>query len=173
MGPVRLLCQPQPVLGGLRLHLVCTLQGLPLALAPTGAKADERETLLDLLAAEPHLVSARPGQTLIGDKNHFDRDFERELAQWDTQLLRPTRKGRTAAARPIPVQAAPAGHRVGQRDLQGTAPPRTAPRSHPSRCHRPRHAAHTRADRRNPAQRPQRTNQPPLAHLVRSPTPWN
>lgn len=37
---------------GLRLHMVCTLRGLPVAFALTGAKADERETLLDLLAAE-------------------------------------------------------------------------------------------------------------------------
>lgn len=78
---------------GLCLHLVCTLQGLPVAFALTGAKADERETLLDLLAAEPHLAAGRPGQTLIGDKNYFGRDFERELAQLDIQLLRPTRKG--------------------------------------------------------------------------------
>jgi Transposase DDE domain len=78
---------------GLRLHLVCTLQGLPVAFALTGAKADERETLLDLLAAEPHLVAAREGQTLIGDKNYFGRDFEHELAQQGIQLLRPTRKG--------------------------------------------------------------------------------
>ncbi|MGW5464636.1 IS982 family transposase [Streptomyces sp. NPDC003996] len=78
---------------GLRLHLVCTLQGLPVAFALTGAKADERETLLDLLAAEPHLVAAWPGQTLIGDKNYFGRDFEHELAQQGIQLLRPTRKG--------------------------------------------------------------------------------
>ncbi|MFD0337119.1 transposase [Streptomyces sp. NPDC127117] len=33
-------------LRGLRLHLVCTLQGLPVAFALTGAKADERETSL-------------------------------------------------------------------------------------------------------------------------------
>jgi hypothetical protein len=78
---------------GLRLHLVCTLQGLPVAFALTGAKADERETLLDLLAAEPHLLTARPGQTLIGDKNYFGRTFEHELAQQGIQLLRPTRKG--------------------------------------------------------------------------------
>ncbi|MGW2827281.1 IS982 family transposase [Streptomyces sp. NPDC001443] len=78
---------------GLRLHLVCTLQGLPVAFALTGAKADERETLLDLLAAEPHLIAARSGQTLIGDKNYFGRTFEQELAQQDIQLLRPTRKG--------------------------------------------------------------------------------
>jgi hypothetical protein len=78
---------------GLRLHLVCTLQGLPIAFALTGAKADERETLLDLLAAESHLVAARPGQTLIGDKNYFGRDFEHQLAEQDIQLLRPARKG--------------------------------------------------------------------------------
>lgn len=34
-----------------------------------------------------------PGQTLIGDKNYFGRDFERELAEQAVQLLRPARKG--------------------------------------------------------------------------------
>lgn len=78
---------------GLRLHLVCTLQGLPVTFALTGAKADERETLLDLLAAEPELLATRPAQTLIGDKNYFGRGFERELAEQDIRLLRPARKG--------------------------------------------------------------------------------
>lgn len=44
---------------GPRLRLVCTLRGLPVAFALTGAKADERETLLDLLAAEPPVNRAR------------------------------------------------------------------------------------------------------------------
>nr|BEK63042.1 hypothetical protein KPHV_02690 [Kitasatospora purpeofusca] len=78
---------------GLRLHLVCTRHGLPVAFALTGAKAGERETLLDLLAAEPQLTDKRPGQTLIGDKNCFGRDFEQQLAELDIQLPRPTRKG--------------------------------------------------------------------------------
>lgn len=78
---------------GLRLHVVCTLEGLPIAFALTGAKADERETLLDLLSAESGLVAARPGQTLIGDKNYFGRGFEDELAEQDIRLLRPARKG--------------------------------------------------------------------------------
>jgi hypothetical protein len=72
---------------------VCTLQGLPVAFSLTGAQADERETLLDLLAVEPELVTARPGQTLIGDKNYFGRGFEHELAEQDIRLLRPARKG--------------------------------------------------------------------------------
>lgn len=78
---------------GLRLHLICTLQGLPVTFALTGAKADERETLLDLFAAEPDLLQGRPGQTLIGDKNYSGRAFEHELVQHGIQLLRPTRKG--------------------------------------------------------------------------------
>jgi len=78
---------------GLRLHLVCTLAGLPIAFALTGAKADERETLLDIFAADPELVSDRPGQTLIGDKNYFGREFEARLADIGIKLLRPARKG--------------------------------------------------------------------------------
>ena len=83
---------------GLRLHLVCTLRGLPVAFALTGAKADERETLLDLLAVEPRLTADRPGQTLIGDKNYFGREFEQQLAELDIQLLRPARKGEAERA---------------------------------------------------------------------------
>ena len=80
---------------GLRLHLVCTLHGLPVAFALTGAKADERETLLDLLAVEPRLIDERPGQTLIGDKNYYGRDFEQQLVELGIRLLRPARKGET------------------------------------------------------------------------------
>ena len=47
---------------GLRLHLVCTLHGLPVAVALTGAKADERQVLLDLLAVEPELVARGRGR---------------------------------------------------------------------------------------------------------------
>ena len=83
---------------GLRLHLVCTLHGLPVAFALTGAKADERQTLLDLLAVEPQLTADRPGQTLIGDKNYFGREFEQQLAELDIRLLRPARKGESERA---------------------------------------------------------------------------
>jgi hypothetical protein len=50
---------------GLRLHLVCTLGGLPVLFALTGAKADERETLVSMLDAAPELTAARTGQTII------------------------------------------------------------------------------------------------------------
>ncbi|MFF1906001.1 IS982 family transposase [Kitasatospora sp. NPDC058218] len=83
---------------GLRLHLVCTLSGLPIAFALTGAKADERETLIDIFATEPALTVDRPGQTLIGDKNYFGREFETQLAELGIQLLRPARKGEAERA---------------------------------------------------------------------------
>jgi hypothetical protein len=78
---------------GLRLHLVCTLGGLPVGFALTGAKADERQTLLGIFAADPALVADRPGQTLIGDRNYFGKDFEQDLVEAGVGLLRPARKG--------------------------------------------------------------------------------
>jgi len=78
---------------GLRLHLVATLQGLPIGYALTGAKADERQVLLDLLNEDPTLAGSRPGQILIGDKNYYGREFEADLAGQGIQLLRRARKG--------------------------------------------------------------------------------
>ena len=78
---------------GLRLHLVATLQGLPIGFALTGAKADERQVLLDLLHDDPTLAASRPGQILIADKNYYGRDFEADLAHQGIRLLRRARKG--------------------------------------------------------------------------------
>ncbi|PVE13645.1 IS982 family transposase [Streptomyces scopuliridis] len=78
---------------GLRLHLVCTLGGLPVLFAPTGAKADERETLRDMLDSAPEVRASHPGQTIIGDKNYYGRDFEHDLTERHLELLRPARKG--------------------------------------------------------------------------------
>ena len=77
---------------GLRLHLLATLHGLPVGFALTGAKADERQVLLDIVLADPELAG-RSGQTMIGDKNYYGRDFETTLAALGIDLLRPARKG--------------------------------------------------------------------------------
>jgi hypothetical protein len=78
---------------GLRLHLVCTLGGLPVLFALTGAKADERETLRDMLDTAPDVVAAHPGQTIIGDRNYYGHGFEHDLTERELVLLRPARKG--------------------------------------------------------------------------------
>lgn len=77
---------------GLRLHLICTLHGLPIAFALTGAKTAEREVLLDILLAEPQLTAHRHGQVVIADKNYYGRAFEVQLAELGIRLLRPARK---------------------------------------------------------------------------------
>jgi hypothetical protein len=83
---------------GLRLHLVCTLHGLPVGFALTGAKADERQTLLGIFDADPALTAGRAGQIVIGDKNYFGREFEATLAEAGLELLRPARKGKSPRA---------------------------------------------------------------------------
>jgi Transposase DDE domain len=77
---------------GLRLHLLCTLAGLPAGFALAGAKADERLVLLGILA-DPALTAGRATQIIIGDKNYYGHGFEATLADGRIALLRPARKG--------------------------------------------------------------------------------
>jgi len=64
-GRVRPLPRDSALFGSGRLGRIRLLrEPLPL---PTGAKADERQVLLDLLHTYPTLTAARPGQTLIAD----------------------------------------------------------------------------------------------------------
>ena len=78
---------------GLRLHLVCTLHGLPVAFALANPKTDEREVLVELLDVEPGLLDARPGQVLLVDKGYRDAETEAILAAWGVTLLRPAYQG--------------------------------------------------------------------------------
>jgi len=48
--------------------------------------------VLGVLGADPDLVAARAGQTLIADKHYYGRDFENTLADADLHLLRPARR---------------------------------------------------------------------------------
>jgi hypothetical protein len=78
---------------GLRLHLLCTLDGLPIGLALSGAKADERKVLLGTLDADPTISTGRAGQTEIADRAYYGRQFETTLADTGITLLRPARAG--------------------------------------------------------------------------------
>ncbi|WP_219467469.1 IS982 family transposase [Nonomuraea rhizosphaerae] len=78
---------------GLRLHLVCTLGGLPVLFALSGAKADEREVLSGMLQAAPDVLATHPHQTIITDRQYYGRAFERDLTEREIHLLRPARRG--------------------------------------------------------------------------------
>ena len=73
---------------GLRLHLIATPSGLPIAFALAGAKTDERDTALDMIALNADLH--RPGQILMADKGYRRANFETDLANAGITLIRPT-----------------------------------------------------------------------------------
>lgn len=71
--------------------------------AVTGAKANERTVLVEILTGTPGLY--RPGygwQVVIGDKNYNGRALDTELAEAGITMARPPR-GRGASARRGPV----------------------------------------------------------------------
>ncbi len=76
---------------GLRLHLICTPSGLPIAFALANAKADEREVARDMLEIDAHLLASRPGQMLMGDKGYASAEFEAFLAGKGVTFIRPAK----------------------------------------------------------------------------------
>ena len=76
---------------GLRLHLVATPSGLPVAYGLTSAKTDERDTALAMFHCDP-ILSNRTGQVLIADKGYRSATFEAVLNDAGITLIRPTIK---------------------------------------------------------------------------------
>jgi hypothetical protein len=93
-GPSTATAPATPATSG---DYVCTCSPpctpLPIGFALTGAKADERTVLLDILHTDPTLSAPRPGQIIIGDKNYFGAEFQTTLAEAGLTLLRSARKG--------------------------------------------------------------------------------
>ena len=74
---------------GLRLHIIATPSGLPIAFALAGAKANEREVCLMML---DHDRLLRPGQVMITDKGYRSADFEAALNSVGMRQVRPAAK---------------------------------------------------------------------------------
>lgn len=77
---------------GLRLHLIATPSGLPVAYALTGAKTDERDTALAMIHLDPAL-NCRSRQTLMADKGYRSKAFEAALNEAGITLIRPNVRG--------------------------------------------------------------------------------
>lgn len=75
---------------GFRLHALFAPDGTPRALALTSPKIDEKQVCVQMVAR----CERQPGKALIliGDKNFRGKDFEAELAELDTVIMRPRRK---------------------------------------------------------------------------------
>src|SRR5690242_2918493 len=86
---------------GLRLHLVTTVHGLPVAFALAHPKADERDVLVDLVSLQPHMFHHPEGLILVVDKGYRDRATEHWLNEANITVVRPAyrtdppRPGRT------------------------------------------------------------------------------
>ena len=76
---------------GLRLHLIATPSGLPVAYALTSATTNERDTALAMFDLDPALTN-RPRQTLMADKGYRSASFEAELNAHGITLIRPALK---------------------------------------------------------------------------------
>jgi hypothetical protein len=77
---------------GLRLHLVATPAGLPVAFALANPKINERDVAIDLLDSDPTLLAGRRGQTLIADKGYASAEFETHLGVHGIELVRAARR---------------------------------------------------------------------------------
>jgi hypothetical protein len=77
---------------GLRLHLIATPAGLPVAFALANPKTDERDVAIDLLDTDPMLLAGRHGQVLIADKGYASAELEARLADHGIELIRPARR---------------------------------------------------------------------------------
>ncbi|MFJ8213205.1 IS982 family transposase [Streptomyces sp. NPDC096033] len=75
---------------GLRLHLICTPGGLPIAWALANPKTDEREVLAGMLTQDADLLATHPGQTVIGDKGYVSKHLDAFMAEHGLTLLRPS-----------------------------------------------------------------------------------
>jgi hypothetical protein len=78
---------------GLRLHLITTVHGLPVAFALTHPTTDEREVLVDLFTIQPDLLTHPDGLILVVDKGYRDAATEAWLAERGVTIVRPTYKG--------------------------------------------------------------------------------
>jgi hypothetical protein len=75
---------------GLRLHLICTPSGLPIAWSLATATTDDRQVLATALEDDPGLLAARPGQLIIADRGYVSAELERWPADREARLLRPS-----------------------------------------------------------------------------------
>lgn len=72
---------------GMRLHLVCALDGTPRAATLIAADRPERDVALPLLARALH-----GGETVVCDKGYAGREFEQAVAELGAAIIRPARK---------------------------------------------------------------------------------
>jgi Transposase DDE domain len=80
---------------GMRLHLLCAMDGTPRRAELRGADQKEREVALELLPR-----GLRGGETVVCDKGYVGRGFERAVGELGGWVVRPRRLDEPAGSRP-------------------------------------------------------------------------
>jgi hypothetical protein len=87
---------------GLKLYLITTPDGMPIAWCLASPQIGEREVAAELLAHARRAHALRPGLTLIGDKGFAGRGFEDLLTTgFGLRLVRPDRRDEKPRHGPI------------------------------------------------------------------------
>jgi len=153
---------------GLRLHLVTTVHGLPVAFALTNPTIDERDVLVDLVSLHPGMFGHPDGLILVVDKGYRDGATETNMAQRSQYHRRQARlPQRTTPAGSDVASRRAADHRISQQHPQRPTRTRTPRRANHQRSHRPRAAAHPRPDSVHLAQLAHRPADHAVADRVR------
>ncbi|MFF4999981.1 transposase [Streptomyces sp. NPDC000656] len=147
---------------GLRLHLLCTPGGLPIAWALANPKTDEREVLAGMLTQDADLLTTRPGQTIVGDKGYVSKHLDAFMADHGLTLLRPSHRNRKP--RPGEHLLKPIRQLIESVNdtLKRPARPRTPRGQDPIRGPGPRRTTHPGPDRSHLAQPGQRNTHHPM-----------
>jgi hypothetical protein len=77
---------------GLRLHVISTPAGLPVAFALANPKDDERDIAWHILNIDPALLARCEGQILMADKGYRSEEFDRQMAALGITVVRPAVK---------------------------------------------------------------------------------
>jgi hypothetical protein len=87
---------------GMRLHLLTTVEGMPVMWALANPKLDERDVMTAMLDVDHHLITT--DQVILADRGYAGAGFEAVLGHLGAHLVRPARSNATADRRPGPAE---------------------------------------------------------------------
>jgi hypothetical protein len=87
---------------GMRLHLLTTVEGMPVMWALANPKLDERDVMTAMLDVDHQLITA--GQVILADRGYAGPGFETAAADLGVHLVRPARKNAKSDHQPGPAE---------------------------------------------------------------------
>jgi hypothetical protein len=86
----------------MRLHLLTTVEGMPVMWALANPKLDERDVMTAMLDIDHQLITT--GQVILADRGYAGPGFGTVLGQLGAHLVRPARKNARSDPQPGPAE---------------------------------------------------------------------